>query len=147
MLLRVGVRPHPTGLCKQGKERVTNECHHSKKVDVMNSICLKISLLVLLSVMGETASFPPAHLPFPLSSLGGCERLEVTFMPVSLEHAYRRESLQQGYSQLLQLGLLLIGGCEDAGQQNILTILFLSVTKLYFIPPSTHWPLFTQPDW
>lgn len=44
-----------------------------KKVDVMNSVCLKISLLVLLAVMGETGSFPPAHLPFPLSSLAGCE--------------------------------------------------------------------------
>lgn len=79
-----------------------------KKVDVMNSICLKISLLVLLSVMGETGSFPPAHLPFPLSSLAGCEHFEVTFMAVSLEQALRRESPHQGYPQRLQLGLLLI---------------------------------------
>ena len=79
MLPRVGDRPHPTGLCKQGKGRDTNECNQSKKkVDVMNSICLKISLLVLLSLMGETGSFPPARLLFPLSSLAGCKHSEVT---------------------------------------------------------------------
>lgn len=56
-----------------------------KKVDVMNSICLKISLLVLLSVMGETGSFPPGHLPFPLCSLAVFQDLEVIFMAVGLE--------------------------------------------------------------
>lgn len=30
-LPRVGIRPHPTGLCKPGKGRDTNECHQSKK--------------------------------------------------------------------------------------------------------------------
>lgn len=53
----------------------------------MNSICLKISLSVLLSVMSETESFPPAHLPFPLCSLAVFQHLEVIFMAVGLEQA------------------------------------------------------------
>lgn len=62
---------------------------------MMNSICLKISLLVLLSVVAETGVFPPAHLPFPWSSLAGCDSLEVASVAVSLEQAFRRESPQQ----------------------------------------------------
>lgn len=85
-----------------------NATSQKKKVDVTNSICLKISLLVLLSVMGETASFPPAHLPFPWSSLPGWEHLEVTFMAGSSEQAFQSQSPPQGYSQRLQLGLLFI---------------------------------------
>lgn len=53
----------------------------------MNSICLKISLLVLLSVIGETGSFPLAHLPFPFCSLAVFQHLEVIFMAVGLEQA------------------------------------------------------------
>lgn len=53
----------------------------------MNSICLKISLSVLLSVMSETESFPPAHLPFPLCSLAVFQHLKVIFMAVGLEQA------------------------------------------------------------
>lgn len=58
-----------------------------KKVDVMNSIRLKISLRVLLSVMGESGSFPPAHLPFPLYSPAVFQHLEVIFMAVGLKQA------------------------------------------------------------
>lgn len=58
-----------------------------KKVDVMNSTFLKISLLVLLSVVGETESFLPAHLPFPLCSLAVFQHLEVISMAVGLEQA------------------------------------------------------------
>lgn len=118
-----------------------------KKVDVMNSICLKISLLGLLAVMGEPGSFPPAHLPFPLSGLAGCGHFKVTFMAVSLEKALRRESPQQGRPRRRRLGLLLICGCKPAGQQSILAILFIGVPKLCFIPPPTHWLLFAQPEW
>lgn len=117
---------------------------------MMNSVCLKISLLVLLAVVGETGSFPPAHLPFPLSSLAGCEHSDMTFMAVSSEQAFRGETPQQGYPTETSDGAavdLLICGCKDADQPSILTILFLAVTKLCFIPRSTHWPLLTQPDW
>lgn len=64
-----------------------------KKVHVMNSICLKISLLVLLSVMGETGSFPPAYLPFPLCSLAVFQHLEVIFMAVGLKQAILGEKV------------------------------------------------------
>lgn len=53
---------------------------------------LETALLGLLSVVGETGSFPPAHHPFPLSSLAGCEHLEVIFMAVSLELVFSKRA-------------------------------------------------------
>lgn len=58
MLPCVGIRPHhPRGFASKGKgETRMNVTSQKKKVDVMNSIRLKISLRVLLSVTGESGT-------------------------------------------------------------------------------------------
>lgn len=142
-----GVRAHPTGLCKPGRD--SNECHQSKKkLTWWTLFAWKYPCLFCLLSWVRLEVF---HQPiFPSPCPAWLVVSPMTFMAVSLEQAFRRESPQQWHPTETSAGAainLLICGCKDAGQPSILTILFIAVTKLCFIPLSTHWPILTQPDW